>query len=501
MTESLPKTGYDPLEVQVRIDQELIRHIHRLVGSDPLASTLPFSLSNIAILLLLVQRESEIQAFPESSTQRFTMDDCLGECTEIGLQAKEDLMASFQDLVSRGFVDKGHDQRYTPKARAMEMLDVLSRLFPGFSGVDLVAYMVQTIDEVTSRRKSLDDAINHFDQTLSHQESPIAEAGLLAEASDPLDDGDARAKLAAEEKKRTYLKRMAEIRSQESGNPAVVTLGGFSGPVNIRELFPRSETPQEIPPAGADTAAGPQVDPEPLIKPEIPEPRQHMEPETDARLAAPAPAETPTDSEPATGPAPIVPPEIQKPVLAPEAEDKDPGQRLTEPVLSAEGGSPEPVLPLPNISPSAPPDAPPPQIPPPEAESADRDILSEDAVESQIEALALSLSLSCPLCQSGSIKSNITQRGKQYYSCSNPACRFVSWGLPYHYPCPLCRNPFLIEYRASDGQPGLKCPRATCRFRQNHLGAPEDPHEKAGSPAPAPKKQKVVRRRVVRRRK
>jgi hypothetical protein len=504
MAESLRKNGDEPLEVQARIDQELVRHIHRLVKSDPQASALPFSFSRIAILLLLLERESEIQAFPESSTQRYTQNEFLSDCIDIGIRTKDDLMASFQDLVVRGFVDKGPDQRCTPNRRATEMIAVLSRIFPGISGVDLVAYMVQTITEVTSRRKSIEDAISHFDQTLSHHEIPLSESGAFTEALEPLDNGDAREKLAAEEKKRTYLKQMAEIRSRGAGDPAVVTVGGFSGPISIRELFPRPQTRPGQPSTRA--GAGPsdsEPDARQGTKPGIPESEPVTEPETDARFDAPPVESQKPAPEPGTGFGHSLMPEIHETPLAPAGESEMPARGTAEPMLPVEACPPKPVFEAPPlVGPQTPLDAQALQHPRREPEATNLDILSEEDVESQIEALAQSLALSCPLCQAGTIKTTVTQRGKRYYCCSSPACRFVSWGLPYHYPCPLCQNPFLIEYRPSDGQPGLKCPRATCSYRQSHLGAPEGFPEKAGTPAaPTPKKQKVVRRRVVRRRK
>ena len=101
-----------------------------------------------------------------------------------------------------------------------------------------------------------------------------------------------------------------------------------------------------------------------------------------------------------------------------------------------------------------------------------------------------------------------TEMGKIYYKCSNGDCDFISWGKPYHFACPQCNNPFLVEKSKGMGKTILKCPRATCHYWQRHPSEAEgQPTETAGqvsqkttNPAKTTRKprRKVVRRRVVR---
>ena len=134
-----------------------------------------------------------------------------------------------------------------------------------------------------------------------------------------------------------------------------------------------------------------------------------------------------------------------------------------------------------------------------------------DTIEERIAAFEEGLAMQCPLCGSGHIKAEDTAKGKSYYKCTNENCNFISWGKPYHISCPECKNPFLIEVSGRDGVTVLKCPRATCRHRQNLAGEiTGHPNEKTLSnhqehdnklavPQKPRKKRRVVRRKVVRR--
>jgi len=115
-----------------------------------------------------------------------------------------------------------------------------------------------------------------------------------------------------------------------------------------------------------------------------------------------------------------------------------------------------------------------------------------DDIEKRIAAYQDNLSMACPVCGSGKIGSEKTDNGKLYYDCSNENCGFVSWGKPYPFECPMCRNSFLVEFMSGGNTPGLKCPRATCSFSQNNLQAPQQESPPAASPRK--KKRRLVRR-------
>ena len=139
-------------------------------------------------------------------------------------------------------------------------------------------------------------------------------------------------------------------------------------------------------------------------------------------------------------------------------------------------------------------------------------IRSDDLIEERIAAFEQDLAMVCPVCKTGKIKEEQTAKGKLYYVCSNKNCVFVSWGRPYHMVCPRCRNPFLIESAERHGKTILRCPRATCRHRQELPGETSDsPLQETGSTCEhvikssaisrKPHRRVVKRRRVRRKRK
>ena len=142
------------------------------------------------------------------------------------------------------------------------------------------------------------------------------------------------------------------------------------------------------------------------------------------------------------------------------------------------------------------------------SETHDREV-GDETIESRITAFEEGLATACPLCGTGRIERKETAKSKSYYVCSNKDCVFISWGKPYHKACPRCKNPFLIESTDKAGEAILRCPRATCRYRQkppgetsdNPLDPPLSTLEKPSKPRARSRKPKrrVVRKRVVRR--
>ena len=137
-------------------------------------------------------------------------------------------------------------------------------------------------------------------------------------------------------------------------------------------------------------------------------------------------------------------------------------------------------------------------------DTSDKDeIIGKKITEFQEE-----LALECPMCKKAKVQAKKTITGKNYYKCFNKDCNFISWGKPYHIPCPICRNSFFVEVSDKYGKWILKCPRATCRHWQDSLEKKiPNPKEDSSlsyrnriesrSISKKPRKR-VVRRRLVR---
>ena len=136
----------------------------------------------------------------------------------------------------------------------------------------------------------------------------------------------------------------------------------------------------------------------------------------------------------------------------------------------------------------------------------------EHSVDEQVQAFEELLAMSCPTCEAGKVRVATTEKGKMYYVCDSEDCNFITWGKPYHFSCLYCKNPFLVEFYTPKGVMGLKCPKATCNYRQDYIGSPLLQNQAADSNAvhasqvtgnspesPKKKKKKVVRKKFVRR--
>lgn len=72
--------------------------------------------------------------------------------------------------------------------------------------------------------------------------------------------------------------------------------------------------------------------------------------------------------------------------------------------------------------------------------------------------------LVCPLCDHVLARKQ-TPTGKSFYVCGNQECQFMSWSIPHYLPCGLCDSPYLVE-KTVHGIPQLRCPRAGCPYGQ-----------------------------------
>jgi len=387
--------------VKQQFDAILAKHIARILESNDEAQAVTFNLNTITCLLLLVERENEIESFPDSPPDRYVRETFLEDIEDAGLTVDDEVMLSIQNLTQFGFLKIGSGGKYHVQISAIVLAKFLDHLFPGMPGMNLVAYMSQTIDEVVTGRKGLEDALAYLEQTLKSRSDAIPAPELEMEME--LTTSVYKSSLETvidERKKAESLKALSGIAKKTAGKyaePSIITGDGTSDKVKIKEIFPR-------------------------------------EAEEDIEEEPPVPEEVET-------PEPVKPPEPEVPSVE---------ETITEPEPEPE---PEPEM----------------------------------SVEDKIRAFEEQLAMTCPICSAGKIMPNETGKGKSYYSCTNNKCSFISWGKPYHIPCPLCQNQFLIEFAKKEGQIGLKCPRATCSFWKEGLEPPEKKK---------PKKRLVRKKRV-----
>ncbi|TWI64830.1 hypothetical protein LZ24_03098 [Desulfobotulus alkaliphilus] len=481
--------------VRAHFDEVLMDHIRSIVDMDALPPGLVLNISTIASLVVLMEREAEIDEFAESPPERYTRESFLVDIRDIGLGTDIGILSGLNPLLDSGLVTEAEDGSLKAGVTAQKMMQVVNTLFPGMQGMNFVAYTVQTIDEVVSDRKDLHDAKRFFLQTLKMHSL----AGQVSELSrDRMGDQKKGTfvskpkKPASAEWNRNVLQKLSRLRSQR---------GAFkSDEFNIREVFGAEsgkEIPEqvpELPPDEPETIAA-EVSSE-AESVEAPPAAPELSPELPPAPAAPelTPELPPAPAAPEL--APELPPAPAAPELAPELPPAPAAPELA-PELPPAPAAPElsPELPpapaAPELSPEPPPAPAAPELSPvsdSEEEEDEQEILDDEDIEARIAAFENKLALTCPICKNGKLQVNQTEKGKVFYDCSLASCHFISWSQPFHYPCPTCANPFLVAFVTKEGKEGLKCPRATCDYSQDARMNPEEFQRKKK------KKRKIVRR-------
>lgn len=442
------------------LDRAFERHFLRITGAREGIHGLSMDLVSVACIVLLAEGAGASGEAGEPSPR--PRKDLEHELEDMGLDDLKRLDHTLESMVRTGYVEIDDRGDLIPGKATLSMARLLDRAFPGMPGMNLVAYFVQTLDEVESGRKGPREALSQLDQMLRrHGSVPFGRKAKPARSEPPTPLRPARGAIRRASPPRP--KRLEIPKGLSPSRPRESPNGEPSPPEAIHvEEPPVAETPAAPPFPGAEPDREPKDPP--------------GEPSTEARLPPdepPAPVETlgvPSASEPA--------PPLEAPSGAPDPRP------VEEVVL--DGPAPARSEPAPGEALSG------------AVESSTPAPDPEDNVENRIAAFEEDLSMQCPVCRKASIQVLQTAKGRAYYKCSEETCMFISWGRPHHIACPLCGNPFLVESAGRDGGEILKCPRATCRYREAASGSEAAPTASEGGGPPSESSRKP-RRRVVRR--
>jgi len=485
-------------KVQKQFDQILGRHMERLIGTQYGIEGLPINSMNVSVLILLMERENEIEDLPAAESERYTPEILCQELEEMGFDPGQDLDMTVQEMKQKGYVhvDEG---RLIPQKPAVSMTQLVDKTFPKMPGMNLVAYFIQTMDEVNSERKDLKTAVKQFDQMMQMQGVPLKrdrtqpEKGSPSspETKDRLQNSDAQPnadrQISSEDglKPRNILGRQKVVDFPHASHTftsesKVLSSDASKGKVEIRTVdFGRtSHEPSEPEEIGA-------VQDGEIESQEAESHSEEIEKEVQSKADA---AEDHTALD-----APVLPRSSSSLEETADVKLEDQG---VEEISEFQEEAPEV-----------------------EDTKDELDIDTEDEflekadedIERTIAAFEEGLAMECPMCRQSKVQTENTAKGKTYYKCSNKTCNFISWGKPYHIPCPQCNNPFLVEASDKAGKSIFKCPRATCRYWQRPPWEISDnPQERIDSASNISTKvtaksrkprKKVVRRRRVRRKK
>ena len=516
-------------------DEILFKHLERLIGSRYGVGELSMNSATISLIMLLMERENEIESFPSDEIDRYKNETLIGDFEELGFDAAQDMNIVVEEMIRKGYIHVD-DDRFIPQKPTISMTRLIDLVFPKMPGMNLVAYFVQTMDEVKSKRKDLDSATSQLDQILQMQGVPLKKGPQQSEPSrvsiKSADKGSNIHKLdkslqnnqkvssEKELKTPTILGRkssdnLLDHSKGSSTAPKVLSSDAYKGKIEIRKVDFGKPSLKEVEPDKKPSDEREHIeDEEARTQVKLAETQPHDDAESissDTKMITSfeEPAKTVFDEQSpsmdavTTGVSMVDSASSNEDAshdLESTEQDKiffdhnkddslnvEPTQKNIENVKEIGEGDPETCY-----------------------EKEDSSIIDDD-IEKRIMAFEEDLALECPICKHSKVTVENTATGKSYYKCSNKECNFISWGKPYHIPCPKCNNPFLIEASNKAGKTIFKCPRATCRYWQKALPDTADNHQKTIESASRetnkvtsisrkPRKR-VVRRRVVRRKK
>lgn len=159
--------------IRDQFNRILIKHYERLTGSKNAAGGLPLTLDNLGCLILFGGRELEMSDITSDVSDRYTMDEFLQEIKDAGIEKDEYFQTAMQELEERKYIEHRPDGHIHGYQDSKETARILNRIFPKMQGINLLAYIWQTIAEVAGGRTDLESALLRFDQTLdSHGVMP-----------------------------------------------------------------------------------------------------------------------------------------------------------------------------------------------------------------------------------------------------------------------------------------------------------------------------------------
>ena len=437
-----------------QFDEIIGRNFERLTGTKQGIGGLPLNIATIGCFTILGGREIEIENSSSDAAERYTRETFLHEAAGLGIEADAYLEGGLHDMIQRGYFEVDSRGRIIAQESTTAMTRVLDRIFPKMKGINLLAYIGQTVEEAVTGRTDMESATSRFDQTLKNQgvsisvhKSPQASLSTGIDTT-PKETRMSREKILAELYSRA--KTPKPNASSLSRSSRVLAGGAVLKSLKVDDILPKDGKAPESPRNAEPEKMADRVDAASRTQDIIVAP-------VDGRVIG---AESETER---TAEGPRIS-RAHEAVLETEQtaslipHDSQPNDESAELLRGMDEDTPV------------------------NENVRDASSLDEDAIADKIAAFEKDLSFTCPICKKNILNEQSTAAGRKYYTCPSSTCNFISWGKPHHVECTRCKNPFLIEAADASGEIILKCPRATCQHRQGLN----------------PKLVKVVRKRVVR---
>lgn len=422
------------------------------------------------------------------AAERYTVETLFAALADFSIAADPTTIKMMDALINLGYVAIVKQGALRTAANASKVVSILDRAFPRMQGINLAAYIEQTISETLSNRKNLPFALKQFDQTLMLHGKILVKAKLPAKIQP-------RGRTSS-----TIIKQVVpapEVTPASSSPPQKQAVDILASPLAEAQAPPQAGLAPDFEPQEAVAQPEAAQRPEAAIEPgPLPEESGPQE-KADEPLAA--------DEQGGRGG-----------ILGDEDDGDAPWpEDLKKVFAEALAGStqvdPDDDVPAPPAAPAAEEIATQKAALPVGQERCcpvcGRAMLlkeddfgpywgcsgfpgcrySEAVTPAEEEAV-------CPLCNRGLTRKQ-TPTGKSFYVCEDQDCQFMSWSRPHSLPCGLCDSTYLVEKNVR-GLTQLRCPRAGCPYGQPLADDIPEPTP-APSAVPTPGTKKILVRRVA----
>lgn len=405
--------------------------------------------------------------------ESYTTESLFEELADFSIVPDPETISLLGELAALKYLAINEQGRFETTEQATQVATILERAFPKMQGLNLSAYIEQTINEALSGRKDLPFALKQFSQTLMLHGKPLVKPKISPKVQ------PSRAKTSSTIIKQTSPRPGAE----ESDAPS-------DTPDSAPPLPPEAQLPADNPAATTPLPPQEQSSPENELKDD-----KITSDEGQKRETEPPPIdELQGNGEPK--------PEQTPETLAPS----DDLLKLFADTLTSNAAEADPMPQQPAPIDKA---GQPLETPPKRAHDSQQGkdcpacgqpmTIKEDHFGTYWQCTGFPAcrysetgqELPCPLC--GQILARKqTPTGKHFFACEENGCQFMSWSTPHYLPCGLCDSPYLVE-KIVQGGPQLRCPRAGCSYAQPF---PEQPVATEPTPVSTSPKKVMVRRAV-----
>jgi len=464
------------------------RYDKKLLDENPLAAIQEGQ--DLNIIKLIPEQTGGVAA------EHYTIETLFADLAEFANMADPGNVLMLQGMINTGYIVVSEDGYLTPGDNIKKVTSIVNKAFPYMQGINLSAYIEQTIVEVTTGRKGLDSALKQFDQALISQGRPLIKAILPSMIKSRV------------RRSSTIIKQVESEQAEESVQDENVAqnAGRVEGDLGQSEQVAR------------DQATSPSGEEAPSLLTDAVDLQEGSEPVEQV---------VDTAVHGGTDGAGTVVEEPAGELLAESASEEIMAEPLEESAFLGEEADEWPdelkeafeaALREPDAEEATPQAAPGADQEP--AAAAEKTVETDQEHICQVCGKAMLLKedrfgkfwscsgfpgcrhteafgkdaqvMYCPICREGEIVHKRTPSGKTFYVCMDPDCEFMSWAKPHYVSCQLCDSQYLVEMKSSSGKLQLRCPKAGCDYSQ-----PLEGDESIVGEAAKPAKRKVrVRRKA-----